>query len=123
MISVDNLYGEFTRNAVELVNYKDRGYGVFFGMLFINDIAVKCLLRFRDTIGNLWDNLEYMKIIAEVDKAKPEPIGMYNDYVRESFWGNRTLYVDSCQSRGHDSLDVLFERTHPIEYPIQQEYT
>lgn len=46
VISVDDLYTEFTRNAVELVNCKDRGYSVFFGTPVINDRVAKCLLGF-----------------------------------------------------------------------------
>lgn len=65
VISVDDLYTEFTRNAVEFVNCKDRGYSVFFGTPVINDRTAKCLLRFRDAMGDLWDRPEYMKIVLQ----------------------------------------------------------
>lgn len=65
MISIDDLYDEFTRNVVELLNSKDRGHNVFFGTPVIDDIAGQMLLRFRDAMGNFWDNLEYMKIILQ----------------------------------------------------------
>lgn len=63
VIMVDAFYEEFKRNAAELFNCKDRGYSVFFGTPAINDRAAKCLFRFRDALGELWDNAEYMKII------------------------------------------------------------
>lgn len=48
---------------------------------------------------------------------------MYNDNAWESVSVNGALYVDICQSGWHDSLNVLLEWAHPVEYPQQQKYT
>lgn len=82
------------------------------------DIA-KCLLRFRDELGDLWDNLGYMNIILQKSMKLNLKVLVCIMILVEVLSSIRALHIDFRQSCGYDTFHVLLEWAHPIEYPLQ----